>query len=217
MKRLLSVAVTACVAFLLAGADDKAFEKWEKDIAAFEKLDKDKPPPQNGVVFVGSSSIRRWDLAKNFDARDYINRGFGGSQLADSVHFIDRVVLKHKPRLVVLYAGDNDLAAGKKPEEVADDFKEFVKAVHKELPKTKVVYIAIKPSIARWKMIDSVRKTNSLIEAQCKSDDVVFVSVEKAMLGDDGMPKKELFVQDGLHLTEEGYKLWASLLKPHLK
>jgi lysophospholipase L1-like esterase len=189
-------------------ADDKAFEKWEKDIAAFEKQDQEKPPPRNGVVFVGSSSIRRWDLGKSFEAKDYINRGFGGSQLADSVHFADRLVLKHKPRIVVLYAGDNDLAAGKKPEQVAYDFKEFVKAVHKELPKTKIIYISIKPSIARWKLIDNIRKTNALIEAQCKTDErLAYVSVEKPMLGGDGMPRAELFVKDGLHLSDEGYKL----------
>jgi len=220
MPRLTHLALAVVLVALPCAtrADDKAFEKWEKDIAAFEKQDKEKPPPQNGVVFVGSSSIRRWDLGKSFEAKDYVNRGFGGSQLADSVHFADRLVLKHKPRTVVLYAGDNDLAAGKKPEQVADDFKEFVKAVHKELPKTKIIYITIKPSIARWKLIDNIRKTNGLIEAQCKTDErLAYVGVEKPMLGGDGMPRAELFVKDGLHLSDEGYKLWASLLKPHLK
>ena len=203
----------------LSRADDKnAFDKWEKDIAAFEKQDKDKSPPQNGVVFVGSSSIRRWDLSKNFDNKDYLNRGFGGSQLADLVHFVDRLVLKHKPRLVVLYAGDNDIAAGKKPEQVAGDFKALVQAIHKDLPKTKIIYIAIKPSIARWKLIDNIRKTNGLIEAICKTDDTLtYLDIVKPMLGADGMPRKELFVKDGLHMNDEGYKLWASLLKPHLK
>src|SRR5262249_46198905 len=219
MPRLTGLTLAAVLVALPCAtrADDKAFEKWEKDIAAFEKQDKEKPPPQNGVVFVGSSSIRRWDLGKSFEAKDYINRGFGGSQLADSVHFADRLVLKHKPRVVVLYAGDNDLAAGKKPEQVADDFKEFVRAVHKELPRTKVIYISIKPSIARWKLIDTIRKTNGLIEAQCKGDErLVYLDVVKPMLGGDGMPRAELFVKDGLHLSDEGYKLWASLLQPHL-
>jgi lysophospholipase L1-like esterase len=200
-------------------ADDKSpFDKWEKEIAAFEMRDKDQPPPMNGVVFVGSSTIRRWDLSKNFDNKDYINRGFGGSQIADAVHFADRLVIKYRPRLVVFYAGDNDLADGKKPEQVAGDFKEFVKAIHKDLPKTKIVFISIKPSIARWKLIDTVRQTNSLIEAQCKADELLsYLDVVKPMLGEDGMPKKELFVEDGLHMTDEGYKLWASLLKPCLK
>src|SRR5712691_4050334 len=127
-------------------ADDKAFARWEKTIAAFEQQDKDKPPPKNAVLFAGSSSIRLWDLPKYFPGMDVINRGFGGSEVADSVHFADRLIVKHKPRIVVLYAGDNDIAAGKTPERVLADFKAFVKAVHAGLPKTKIVYISIKPS-----------------------------------------------------------------------
>ena len=198
--------------------DKNPFAAWEKDIAAFEKQDKDNPPPLNGVVFVGSSTIRRWDLRKNFDNKDFINRGFGGSQLADSAHFVERLVTKHQPRLVVLYAGDNDIAAGKKPEQVAAAFQEFVKAIHKDLPKTKIIFISIKPSIARWKLIDTIRETNRLIDKQCQADELLtYLDIGKPMLGDDGMPKKELFDKDGLHLNEEGYKLWASLLKPYLK
>src|SRR5690242_4123501 len=101
------------------------FSRWEKDIAAFEKSDRDRPPPKNAVLFVGSSSIRLWDLAKSFPDVPTINRGFGGSQLADSVHFAPRIVLPYEPRVVVLYAGDNDLAAGKTPEQVHADFRAF--------------------------------------------------------------------------------------------
>src|SRR6516164_10408221 len=104
-------------------AEEKAdFSRWEKDIAAFERRDRDKPPPKNAVLFVGSSSIRLWDLPKSFAGVEVINRGFGGSHLADVVHFAPRIVLPYEPRLIVLYAGDNDIAAGKTPERVHADF-----------------------------------------------------------------------------------------------
>lgn len=200
-------------------ADDKAdFSKWEKDIAAFEAKDKEKAPPQKGIVFLGSSSIRLWDLKQSFPDFDVINRGFGGSQIADSVHFADRLIVKYNPRLVVFYAGDNDIALGKKPERVAEDFKSLVEIIHKDLPKTKVVFIAIKPSPSRWALIDKQRKANALIEALCKKDErLTYLDVVTPLLGEDGKPRQNLFQKDGLHLNAEGYKLWAELLKPLLK
>jgi lysophospholipase L1-like esterase len=200
-------------------AEDKPDSaRWEQAIAAFEKQDGDKPPPKNGFVFVGSSSIRFWDLAKSFPGLDVINRGFGGSQLADSVHFAPRLVLKHEPRLVLLYAGDNDLGFGKSPEQVHADFKEFVKVVHDKLPKTRIAFLSIKPSVLRWKLIDKIRKANALIEAECKADKrLVFIDVGSVLLDDDGKPRKELFLFDGLHLNARGYELWAEVVKPYLK
>ncbi len=198
--------------------DHPEFARWEKEIAAFERQDRENPPPTNGVVFVGSSSIRLWDLPKSFPGLDAINRGFGGSQLADSVHFAPRIVLKYQPRLVVFYAGDNDIAGGKSPERVADDFRDFVKEVHGSLPKTRIAYLAIKPSILRRPLWDKMRKANALIEAACKQDDrLVFIDVATPMLGEDGKPRAELFRKDGLHLNDKGYALWASLVQPYLK
>jgi lysophospholipase L1-like esterase len=197
---------------------DDPFAKWEKAIAAFEEQDKKAPPPQKEILFVGSSSIRLWDLSKSFPGVKTINRGFGGSQIADAIHFAPRIVLKHKPRVVVFYAGDNDLAAGKKPDQVFADFKKFAEVVHKELPATKLVFIAIKPSPSRWKLYDQQQKANALVEAFARDDKrVVYLDVVKPMLDRDGKPKGELFKDDKLHLNEEGYRLWTSLLRPHLQ
>jgi lysophospholipase L1-like esterase len=217
-------------AFLLAPAGLRAADpplakthegdpaRWEKDIAAFEQRDREKPPPKNAVVFVGSSSIRLWDLSKSFPGVETINRGFGGSQLADSAHFAPRLVVKYEPRLVVLYAGDNDLAAGKTPEQVADDFRALVRAVREGLPKERIVFLSIKPSIQRWKLVDKVRRANALIEAMCKQEEgLLYVDVGTPLLGDDGKPRPELFREDGLHLNDKGYEVWASVLKPYLK
>jgi lysophospholipase L1-like esterase len=214
------LAVLAAVSGLsrATARDANRSARWEKAIAAFEEKDKTNPPPHNAVLFVGSSSIRFWDVAKSFPGIDVINRGFGGSELADSVYFAPRIVLPHEPRTVVLYAGDNDLASGKTPEQVAADFREFTRLVLAKLPKTRIIYVSIKPSPSRWKLADKSRQANYLIAAHCKSDErLVYVDVTAAMLGADGKPRTELFLGDGLHLNAKGYEIWASLLKPHLK
>jgi cephalosporin-C deacetylase-like acetyl esterase/lysophospholipase L1-like esterase len=189
--------------------------RWEKEIAAFEQKELSSPPPKNAILFVGSSSIRLWDLGKSFPGLDVINRGFGGSQLADSVYYAPRIVLKYAPRMVILYAGDNDIAAGKKPEQVAEDFRTFVKIVHKDLPTTRIVFLSIKPSILRWKLFEKMSTANRLIEAMCKQDErLLYVDVGTPLLGKDGKPRPELFRKDGLHLNDKGYEVWASVLRP---
>ncbi len=202
---------------LCAADPPSPFAKWDKAISAFEAQDQKSPPPKGAVLFVGSSSIRLWKLEKSFPHLPAINRGFGGSEIADSVHFADRIVLKYEPKTIVFYAGDNDIAHGKSPEQVAKDFQAFVKTVHEKLPKTKILFIAIKPSLARWKLAETIQKANNLIRAQCeKNEQLAFIDVWKPMLGDDGRPRAELFLKDGLHMNEKGYQIWASLIEPRL-
>ncbi|MBC8356704.1 MAG: hypothetical protein H8E66_32415 [Planctomycetes bacterium] len=191
--------------------------RWESAIQAFEEQDAKQAPPKNGIVFVGSSSIRKWDLAKSFPDLEPINRGFGGSEVSDSVEFAERIILKYDPRIVVVYAGDNDIAHDKTPQQVCNDFKQLVGMIHAKLPKTKIVYIAVKPSIKRWALVQQVREANRLItEVAVKNERLEFVDIDKPMIGSDGMPRNELFVKDGLHLSAEGYALWTALVKPHL-
>jgi len=141
------------------------FAKWEKEIAAFEQKDRQSPPPKNGIVFVGSSSIRKWTtLAEDFPHHVVINRGFGGSQLVDSVHFADRIVIPYEPRMIVLYAGTNDIHAGKSPEQVFADFQAFVEKIHAKLPKTEIAYISNAGNPARWADVEKVEAANALIE-----------------------------------------------------
>jgi lysophospholipase L1-like esterase len=192
-------------------------DRWEPHIRKFEDQDRTAPPPQGANVFVGSSSIVFWKLADSFPGYACVNRGFGGSQLIDSAHFAHRIVTPYRPRVVVLYAGDNDLAAGKSPEAVRDDYKRFAAEVRAKLPEAKIVFISIKPSRMRWGLADTMRTANRLIAEAMKGDDrQVFVDVWPAMLGPDGRPRRELFIFDGLHLSAEGYKVWAGLVKPHL-
>ena len=184
--------------------------KWADAISAFEKLDAEQSPPKDAILFVGSSSIRFWDLKASFPELDAINRGFGGSQMADSVFYVQQLVLKHDPKSVVVYAGDNDIAKGKSPERVFADFAEFVAILSKELPSTQIHYIAVKPSIKRWNLIDKIRFTNQLIEAYCKTHERLhFVDISSGMLMEDGKPNPDMFVKDGLHLNKLGYESWT--------
>jgi lysophospholipase L1-like esterase len=194
-----------------------AADRWEKTIAAFEAEDKETTPPKNAVVFVGSSSIRLWDLKQSFPDMASINRGFGGSQMSDAVTYARRIVTPYKPRLIVLYEGDNDLNAGKSPQQVAADFDEFLKIVRAELPMTPLVVIGMEPSPSRWKLVEQQREANRLLADRCAKDGKArFLDVEKPMLGSDGQPKPDIFRADKLHLNDDGYKIWNELLRPLL-
>jgi lysophospholipase L1-like esterase len=192
--------------------------RWEADINRFTEGDKLHPPPRGAVLFIGSSSIRGWrTLAENFPEQAVINRGFGGSMISDSIAFADRIVLPYQPASIVLYAGENDISAGKTPAQVFEDFKRFVETVHRERPRTAIIFISLKPSLARWHLQEKFQEVNTLIADACVRDErLTFVDMVPAMLGADGKPRPELFVDDGLHLTPQGYALWVEILKPRL-
>lgn len=210
----------ATCAVLFAPLSFAAPEKWTAAIDKFTQADAAHPPAPGGVVFVGSSSIVKWtSLAKDFPGENVIQRGFGGSELADSAFYADRIVIPYRPRAVVVYAGDNDLNAGKTPEKVFSDFKEFVAKVHAALPQTRIVFIGIKPSPSRWKIHDKGERANALIAAECAKDPqrLRFVDVWKPMLDAKGQPRPELFVADMLHMNPAGYAIWTPLVAAALK
>ena len=191
-------------------------DRWEKDIAAFEAADLASPPPKGEILFVGSSTIRLWDLKTAFPDLKTINRGFGGSEMQDSTRYVDRIVVPYIPRIVVVYAGDNDIM-GTPSEQIVIAFERFVRAVHAKLPETKILYIGIKPSLLRWNQVDRMRQANAMIRQFCERDDRLgFVDTDNAMLGWDEKPRKDLYVADGLHLTPAGYQILNALVRPFL-
>jgi lysophospholipase L1-like esterase len=193
-------------------------KNWEPDIAAFEASDRTNPPPKNGIVFVGSSSIRMWSSLKtDFPGLPVINRGFGGSQIADSVNFADRIILPYQPRQVVVYAGGNDLAEGKDPKLVYGDFVALVSRIQKALPHARVAFIASAPNPKRWAIVDKVRELNSLVANYCRQHDLQFIDVFPLMLGSDGLPKPDIFRDDRLHMNTNGYDIWKAAVAPYLK
>lgn len=219
--RLILVTIYCLVAVVAAFSQQATApaNKWETDIRKFEEADRQNPPPKNAVLFIGSSSIRMWkDLATDFPDTKVINRGFGGSELADSTYFADRIVIPYQPRIIALYAGDNDLAAGKTPQQVFEDYKAFVARVQSKLPSAKIAFISIKPSLARVKLMDQMKTANDLIRGYAaKHKNLVFIDVFTPMLTAEGQPKPELFIKDGLHMTRGGYDIWRKAIAPHLK
>ena len=194
-------------------------KKWEKQIASFEESDAKTPPKQGGAVFVGSSSIRLWNLEKSFpDVKlPLLNRGFGGSQMADTAYFAERLVIKHRPSVVFVYAGDNDIGSKKTTYTILLDYQAFVKQVHAQLPETQIVYIGVKPSIKRWQLIEQVRETNKKIATWSeKNPRLHFMDVDAPMLNAEGQPQADLFREDGLHLNDKGYAVWSKLALPYL-
>lgn len=189
------------------------------EIAAFEASDKTNPPPKQAILFIGSSSIRLWKtLAQDFPGHKVINRGFGGSQIIDSVNYAERIVSPYEPRQIVMYAGGNDINAGKTPEQVFADYKAFVAKVHAALPRTTIAYISIAPNPARWSQVDRVKAANRLIEAHTRTDPRLrFINVFPQMLGEDGAPKSGIFVEDGLHMNAKGYALWREIVGAYLR
>ena len=194
-------------------------ERWRETFDAFAAADKAHAPPPGGVLFVGSSSIRLWsDLETQFQTAPVIvKRGFGGSRLSDCTQNVARLVLPYKPRLVIVYAGDNDLAEGATPQDVLGSFTRFVEQVRAELPQTRIAYLSIKPSPLRQALMVKVAETNRLIAGYAEgAPNLDYIDIYSRMLDADGQPRPELFLPDRLHLNPTGYALWQGVIAPHL-
>lgn len=197
-----------------------AEQRWKSELDAFAAADRKQMPAAGGVLFVGSSSIRMWSgLETAFaDQPLVIRRGFGGSRLSDSADLVHRLVLPYQPRLVVLYAGENDIAEGATPNDLLGHFVRFVQQVQSALPTTRIAYMSIKPSPSRLAHMAAMRETNLLIQTHVLArDNLDYIDVHTAMLDNDGRARPELFVRDQLHLSAEGYGLWRQIVSAHLR
>jgi lysophospholipase L1-like esterase len=211
----LAFAILLPLAARAAGAQvaDPDPGRFANDIRAFEEMDRRNTPPKTAVLFVGSSTIRLWPTAERFRDLTVINRGFGGSHISDVNHFIEQTVLKYGAGVVVLYAGDNDIASNKPPSQVLTDYQAFVRRVHAAKPDTEIVFLAVKPSLARWKLWPTALTFNDLVRAySTTAPRLHFVDIAPPMLGADGRPRPALFVEDGLHMSAQGYDIWTDIL-----
>lgn len=191
---------------------------WVNDMARFEAEDAANPPPAAPIVFTGSSSVRMWDsLASDFPGKPVLNRGFCGSQVRDAVHYADQIAIRYQPRMIVLYSGDNDINAGRSPQQVLSDFRAFVARIRQALPRTPIAYLAIKPSPSRIDQLPRQQQANALLRQEAaRLEHVEFIDVATPMLGADGQPRAELFIEDRLHMSRAGYELWRGVVAPYL-
>lgn len=191
---------------------------FESEIKAYEQADAKQMPPENGILFVGSSSIRMWkSLEEHFPNKVVINRGFGGSTFTDLLHYMDRIVLPYKPQQIFVYEGDNDTFAGVRGSQIFDQFKIFTQRVHKTLPETEIIFISIKPSPSRSNIFNEMHRVNMLIKSYALlHPDVGYVDVFNPMLNASGGIRSDIFMEDNLHMNDKGYDLWQKVIRPYL-
>lgn len=191
---------------------------WEPRIKEFEELDKTNSPPEGAILFVGSSSIVFWSkLSDDMAPLQVVNRGFGGSQMRDLNHFRDRIVSNYKPRAIVVYEGDNDIAAGRTPTEILASYDDFIQHIDEKLPNTDICFIAIKPSIRRENLWPQMEEVNAGLQQRAESrEDQCYLDIATPMMKDATFVREDLFVADGLHLNRKGYEVWTQTIRPIL-
>ncbi len=192
--------------------------RFSASFAAFAEQDRDRPFEKGGIVFVGSSSVRRLDIPKYFPGIVALNRGFGGAHISDVNHYLEQAVLQHEPNTVVFFCGGNDLWSGKSPVQVRADFDAFTQALFDRVPKAKLIVLATRPSPKRIRIIEQERQLNALFEAAADRDKRVTYLDGSAsrFLDEAGKPRPELYAEDQLHMNHAGYLIWREIIRPHL-
>ena len=184
------------------------------EILRFAELDRESPPSACPILFVGSSSIRMWtSLAADMAPLPVLNRGFGGSKISEVNLYFDRIVTPYRPRAIVFYAGENNLDAGESPDEVAAQFRQFLKLKRERLANTPLFYISAKPSKLRFTQLDRQRALNAAVRS-LPGKDLIFIDVVSPMM--NGGQLRDIYLEDGLHMNAAGYAIWTGLVRKAL-
>ena len=202
------------IAFLILFVSVNAFSQknpFENEIKAFRAQDSIQKPQDGMILFIGSSSFRLWkSVTEDFHNPNIVNRAFGGATLEDVIYYQDDVVLKYNPKKIFIYCGENDIASSEKvtPQIVFDRFKTLYQNIRSKFPETPIVFVSIKPCILRWSMKDRMMEANKLIQNYISQQKfTTFVNIWDKML-ENGEPKKDIFIEDNLHMNAKGYALW---------
>ncbi|MEM7656456.1 MAG: GDSL-type esterase/lipase family protein [Bacteroidota bacterium] len=186
---------------------------------AYEQGDSVDAPPKGGVVFAGSSSVRMWKtLAEDLAPLPVLNRGFGGSTFPELLHYADRIIFAYEPRCVVLYEGDNDIAADSmQPEDVLANLQVYLEQAEKAIPGSQTYFLAVKPSIRRKELLPKAQRTNALIrQFAAQTEGLFFLDVASVMMESETQIRSDIFIQDSLHMNPTGYALWTEVVRPAL-
>ncbi|MDQ1087814.1 lysophospholipase L1-like esterase [Siphonobacter sp. SORGH_AS 1065] len=211
--------VTLLYAFvLLFTFSSYAQNKYEGEIKAFEEQDKTNPPVKDPILFVGSSSLRLWsDIKEAFPDKPVLNRGFGGSTLTDVSYYYKRLIPVYKPKQIVIYCGENDIAGGKSAKDAYMEFFKLYAKIRKDMPQVPVLFISAKPAPSRWAKRAEMQEFNRLVSSFLDGEeDADYLDVWPVMLNADLRPEPTLYKSDSLHMTPEGYRRWAEVIKPLL-
>ena len=191
------------------------FERFAAEIEAFAARDLERKTPGD-TLFVGSSSIRLWDTAQSFPRRAAMNRGFGGATTPDVLHYYGQVVARYQPASIIVYVGENDIAAGAAPETVSADVLTLLTRIRKDNPRARIAYLSMKPSPSRWNLWAKMDAVNNAVRAKSGRASFDYLDVGSALLNTDGMPDRQFFTADGLHMNASGYSLWTAAVDAYL-
>jgi lysophospholipase L1-like esterase len=196
-------------------------QPFQQEILQFKKSDSIVMPPKGQIVFAGSSSFTKWkDVAMYFPGYPIINRGFGGASLVDLIRYAEEAIIQYQPRQVFIYCGENDMADVDtvSPATVLMRFTTLHRLLVKQLPtNTKLVFVSIKPSIARWRLENKFKEANQLIrDFIATQKNTQFLDLHNAMLDEKGLPQHDIFIADNLHLNAKGYQIWQKAFAPYL-
>jgi len=216
MKSLLALLLIlpACA----QAADYPDPETWKRSIGGFALEDEIIGARPGAIVATGSSSMRFWDhrIHEDLAPLTVISRGFGGSNMNDVLHYLDSLVLRHRPRAVMIYEGDNDVALGVPVERILVTFRRAIERIHAQDPATRVYLLSVKPSIARASLWPAMQEVNAGLREMAAAASVYYIDVATPMLREDGSVREDLFVSDGLHMNQAGYDIWRNAVAPIL-
>lgn len=193
--------------------------RFESSMQEFDEKDRKNPPAEGVILFTGSSSIKMWqDIDEYFPEHDVLNRGFGGSDFSDLLHYKDRVIFKYKPSKIFIYEGDNDIASGEDPKDILKEAKQLRKAIKKELPGVPVIFISAKPSVSRWHLKEQYKDLNKKLQKYAKrTKNTEYADVWTPALDENDEVMKDIFLKDNLHMNAKGYKIWQEVLMPFVE
>lgn len=189
---------------------------FSREIEAFARARDAGPALVGATLFIGSSSIRLWDIDDSFPDIATVNRGFGGATTPDVLHYYSRLLPRAQPASIVVYVGENDLAAGRTPAQVAGDILTLLRRLRSDYPRARIAFLSLKPSPIRWTLWPKMAAVNMTVAARARVAAFDYVDVGRVLLAPDGLPDASLFRPDGLHMNKSGYARWTRIVDDYL-